>query len=66
MVDKVSGSKLYNLKPLNSIFGAVVEGLDMTKPELISAETKQHIIDDVHKHRLLLFRNDGSHISAEA
>ena len=56
----------YRLAPLNDIFGAIVTGVDLSEPEAISEKLKEKIKADVHKHRLLLFKNDGTHISAEA
>ena len=36
--------------------------ITLGRPEVISDETKNQIIADLHKYKFLLFRNDGTHI----
>ena len=59
------GNSTYKLTKLNDTFGAVVRGVDLSQPELISDELRKQIIADVHKNRLLIFKNDGKLISAQ-
>jgi taurine dioxygenase len=40
--------------------------VDYTKPESISPEVKAAIMSDTHKYRLLIFRNNGEHMSGDA
>jgi len=57
---------LYKITPINETFGAIITGVDYTQPEKISAEVKAAIMSDTHKYRLLIFRNNGEHMSGDA
>ena len=48
------------------MFGAFVEGIDLSRPEDITPQVRESLIADTHKYRLLIFKNDGKHISADA
>ena len=49
----------YKVTPLNDVFGAIISGLDLSKPEKISEAVREQLKIDIFKYRLLLFKNNG-------
>ena len=65
MVESLS-KQSYKITPLHKLFGALITGLDLSKPEEISRAVRDEIVADVFKYRLLVFRHEGKRISADA
>lgn len=47
----------YGLRPLSRAFGAIVEGVDLSKP--VGDTVREKLKEDLHRNKVLLFRGQG-------